>query len=146
VEFRTLAVTVSVSRAVAWLDAVAVNAKVDEFPGMLTDAGTVRWAELLLRDADVPANGAAGEMLPVHLACSPGMRDAGEQVTDVTEYVAEEVIFTWTDRCAAPADAVSVAVCTGADEDVVTKKERWLRVHPSVMAGGAVIPVPTVAI
>ena len=33
----------------------------------------------------------------------------------------------------------------GADGDADTVKERLLRVHPSVMAGGAVTPVPTVA-
>ena len=113
---------------------------------MLTEAGTVKWAELLLSDADIPAMGAGGEMSPVQVACSPGIRADGEQVTDVIEYVAEEVTFKWTERCAAPADAVSVAVCTGADEDAVTEKERLLRVQPSVTAGGAVIPVPAVAI
>jgi hypothetical protein len=97
-EPATLAVTVSLSIAVVEFEAVAVNRNADEFPGMLTEVGTVKWAELLLSDADIPAKGAAGEMSPVQVACSPGIRAAGEQVTDVIEYVAEEVTFKRTDR------------------------------------------------
>ena len=95
---ETLAVTVSLSIAVVELEAVAVKRNADEFPGTLTEAGTAKWAELLLSDADIPAKGAAGEILPVQVACSPGIRDAGEQVTDVIEYVADDVTFRRTDR------------------------------------------------
>ena len=61
---ETVAVTVSFSTAEIWDEAVAVNANEDELPGMLTEAGTVKFGELLVNDADSPAKGAAGERLP----------------------------------------------------------------------------------
>ena len=61
---ETVAVTVAFSIAEIWDEAVAVNENEDELPGMFTEAGTVKFAEVLVNVADSPATGAAGERLP----------------------------------------------------------------------------------
>jgi hypothetical protein len=45
-----------------------------------------------------------------------------------------------------PAEAVSVAVCAGVDDVVVTEKVFVELVQPTVIVAGAVIPVPTLLI
>src|SRR5690349_7320206 len=103
--------------AAARLEAVVVNENADEFPGMLADVGTAKSGEELVNDADIPAIGAAGEILPVHDAFCPGTRVDGEHVMDVIEYVTVDTILKLTGRLTAPADAVIVAVCGGVVEE-----------------------------
>ena len=81
----TIAVIVSFSMPVARLLADAVNLNADEFPGMLTEVGTDRFAELLVMLAENPDSGAAGDRLPVHDVFSPGISFAGLQASEVIE-------------------------------------------------------------
>jgi hypothetical protein len=109
---ETLAATVSVWMSVTVEAAVAVKANEDELPGILTDDGTLRSAELLVNEAVNPASGAAGEMFPTQDADSPGIRLVGVQVIDAMEYVTDDddAMLRDTGLLAAPAEAVIVAV------------------------------------
>jgi hypothetical protein len=78
-------VTVSFSMPVVSAEAVAVNLKLDELPGMLTEAGTVRFAELLAMLALNPLSGAAGDSVPVQDVFSPGISFGGLQLSAVIE-------------------------------------------------------------
>jgi hypothetical protein len=144
----TIAVTVSFSMLVARALAVPVNLNDDEFPGILTEVGTVRFAELLVMLAANPLSGAAGDRLPVHSVFSPGMSFAGVQASEVIEYVivADATILSVAAILTVPAAAVMVADCTGVVPVVVTEKVTLLDVQPTVTDVGAVMPVPVLVI
>src|SRR6478672_1367126 len=85
---------VTFSRRVARLAAVVKNLKPVAVAGMLTDAGTGRFVELLARVATRPPAGASAERSPTQVAVCSGISFAGVQLRDAIEYVVVRVIVT----------------------------------------------------
>jgi hypothetical protein len=127
-------------------DALAVNANDDELPGILTDTGTVRLAELLEIAAPRPESGAAGDSVPVQRVFSPGINFGGEHVSAVIEYVTVPSIESCCVSLTVPALAVIAADCTGVLVVVVALNVTLLEVHPIVIVAGTLMPVPVVVI
>ena len=88
--------------------------------GMLTDAGTERLAELLVRVATRPPAGAWAERYPTHDAVWSGISFAGVQLSVAIEYVA--VAETVRDAAleTSPAAAVIFSTCGAMLVDAVT--------------------------
>jgi len=102
-------VIVTFSNTVARVATVVENLKPVAVAGMVTDAGTGKFAEVLVRVATRPAAGASAERMAAHVVSCSGISFAGEQVSDEIEYVVVNVIVTEADLEIPPAVATIVA-------------------------------------
>ena len=108
--------------------------------GMLTEAGTGRFAELLVRVACSPPAGACAERYPTHEAVWSGISLAGVQVRVAIEYVAVAVTIREAALDTSPEAAVMVSACGTIVVEAVTWKEEEVRSQGIVIALGCVNP------
>src|SRR5437588_738745 len=99
------AVIVTFSNVVARLEALVENLKPVAVAGMVTDAGTGKFADVLVRVATRPPTGASAEIIATQEAVWAGISVAGMQLTGVSEYDVVKIIVTEADLDTPPADA-----------------------------------------